>query len=186
MILVDPPMMTREIFAIAFEEPTLLKSVMEMTRNGKDIWVTREAALAWYSRRAPWQKWDPRVLRLFIDHGLRDLPTATYPDREVGVTRRCTRDQEAASYVYFEDAFDSLDRLKELCASIPVHTILGSDIDLVSRETHEGVIDRNQGRQMASVTEINSGHLIAQEKPAELASVFWRILNADNTRHSKL
>jgi hypothetical protein len=49
----------------------------------------------------------------------------------VGVTRRCTRDQEAASYVYFEDAFDSLDRLKELCASIPVHTILGSDIDLV-------------------------------------------------------
>jgi hypothetical protein len=66
MILVDPPMMTREIFAIAFEEPTLLKTVMEMTRNGKDIWVSREAALEWYSKRAPWQQWDPRVLRLFV------------------------------------------------------------------------------------------------------------------------
>ena len=27
---------------------------------------------------------------------------------------------------------------------------------------------------------------IAQEKPAELASVFWHILNADGTHHSKL
>jgi hypothetical protein len=65
------------------------------------------------------------------DHGLRDLPTATYPDRKEGVTRRCTREQEAQSYLYFEDAFDSLDRLKELCSAIPVHSIFGTEIDLV-------------------------------------------------------
>jgi len=186
MILVEPGSMTREIYAVAFQEPTLLKQVMEMTRSGKDIWPSRDAALEWFSKRGPWKRWDPRVLRLLVEHGLRDLPTATYPDRKEGVTRKCTREQEAQAYLYFEDAFDCLERLKDLCATIPVHTILGTKIDLVSAETHAAIIDPKQGRKMASVIKIDGGHLIAQEKPAELASAFWNILNIDETQRSKL
>lgn len=66
MILVEPGSMTREIFSVAFKEPTLLKQVMEMTRKGKDIWPSRDAALEWFSQRNPWKRWDPRVLRLFL------------------------------------------------------------------------------------------------------------------------
>lgn len=67
------------------------------------------------------------------NHGLRDLPTATYRDRKEGVTLKCTREQEAQAYVYFEDGFDSLDRLKDICgfSIMLVHTILGAEIDLV-------------------------------------------------------
>ena len=75
------------------------------------------------------------------------------------MTRRCTREQEAQSYVYFEDAFDSLDRLKDLCSTIPVHTILGTRKDLASQQTHDGIIDPKLGRPMASVVKIDSGHL---------------------------
>lgn len=66
MILVEPGMMTREIYAVAFKEPTLFKQVIERTRKGKDIWPSRDAALKWLSERSPWKRWDPRVLRLFI------------------------------------------------------------------------------------------------------------------------
>ena len=92
-------------------------------------------------------------------YGLRDLPTATYPDNKEGVTRSCTREQAAQSYIYFEDAFDSLDRLKDLCHTIPVHTILGTNQDLVSKKTHDAIIDPKQGRPMASILHVDSGHL---------------------------
>jgi len=157
-----------------------------MTREGKDIWPSRPAALEWFSKRIPWNRWDPRVLHLFVKYGLRDLPTATYPDNKEGVTRSCTREQAAQSYIYFEDAFDSLDRLKDLCHTIPVHTILGTNQDLVSKETHDAIIDPKQGRSMASVLHVDSGHLIAQEEPAGLALAIWNILNVDETPYSKL
>lgn len=64
-------------------------------------------------------------------YGFRDLPTALYPDRSDGVTLACTRAQETAGYIYHQDGIDSLDRLSELCATVPVHCILGEKIDVV-------------------------------------------------------
>ena len=66
MILVEPAMMTREIFAVAFAEPTLYKQVIQMTRERKDIWPSRDVALKWFSQRNPWRQWDRRVLLLFV------------------------------------------------------------------------------------------------------------------------
>ena len=90
---------------------------------------------------------------------MRDLPSARHIDNKEGVTRACTREQEAQSYAYYEDAFDSLDRLKDLCLTIPVHTVLGKNKDLVSSETHASIIDPKLGRPMTSVVEIDGGHL---------------------------
>ncbi|OBZ79895.1 hypothetical protein A0H81_00120 [Grifola frondosa] len=164
MILVEPGMMTREIFAEAFKEPVLLKEVMDATKTRKDIWPSRTAALEWFKKREPWRRWDPAVLQLLTQYALRDLPTKTYPDRKNGVT---------LTY-----AFDSLDRLSELCSTIPVHTIFGSRHDLIAKETHEGIVDPKQGRKMASISTVpDSGHLVAQENPAGLALALWRILN---------
>src|ERR1700692_3034250 len=66
MIMIEPGMMTRDIFAVAFKEPSLFKRVIQMTREGKDIWPSRPAALEWFSKRIPWNRWDPRVLHLFV------------------------------------------------------------------------------------------------------------------------
>jgi len=57
-------------------------------------------------------------------HGLGDLPTTTYPDREVGALPADVRVIRKLLHTFTSrDAFDSLDRLKELCDSIPVHSI---------------------------------------------------------------
>jgi len=84
-------------------------------------------------------------------YGLRDLPTAAYPDRANGVTLSCTREQEAAGYMYHQDGVDGNERLEDLCPKIPVHCIFGAEIDLIADETHRGVY---QGRQMVSITRI--------------------------------
>ncbi|KAK4139306.1 peroxisomal membrane protein LPX1 [Dichotomopilus funicola] len=46
----------------------------------RDIWDSRSAAAAKFAASRFYKAWDPRVLDLWIQHGLRDLPTALYPD----------------------------------------------------------------------------------------------------------
>ncbi|TKA62326.1 hypothetical protein B0A49_05348 [Cryomyces minteri] len=45
----------------------------------RDRWPSRQAAAAAFKRSKFYQAWDPRVLNLWIKHGLRDLPTPLYP-----------------------------------------------------------------------------------------------------------
>lgn len=66
IILVEPPMMTREIYAMAVEEGTVLLRAIEIARTRKDIWASREEARAWFAKRLPWNRWDPRVFDLHI------------------------------------------------------------------------------------------------------------------------
>ena len=55
----------------------------------------------------------------------------TYPEAQNGVTLCCTRAQEAVGYVYYKDAEDGLERLKDVCRTIPVHCILGDRFDIM-------------------------------------------------------
>jgi len=177
LILVEPTLMTRQVLA-------------EFTQSGanspfapleRDMWPSREDARAWMSRRSPWKDWKSQVLDHFIEFALRDLPIATYPNTRSGVTLCCTRQQEAISD---QDAFDSIDRLTELCGMLPVHCIFGAKHDLVAAETQQALIS---GRRMASVTRIpGAGHLVVQEQPFKLAERVFAILNPDDYSVCKL
>ncbi|KAI9713784.1 MAG: hypothetical protein M1820_000514 [Bogoriella megaspora] len=46
----------------------------------RDRWPSRAAAAAAFRKSAFYQKWDSRVLDRWIEHGLRELPTALYTD----------------------------------------------------------------------------------------------------------
>lgn len=114
------------------------------------------------------------------EFALRDLPTATYPDAQGGVTLCCTRQQEVTGYTYYQDAIDGVDRLTELCGVLPVHCIFGEKNDLMwvaihslffyaffndgvdsAAETQKALVDPTSGRRMASVTRIRgAGHLV--------------------------
>ncbi|KAI0316911.1 alpha/beta-hydrolase [Amylostereum chailletii] len=180
LILIEPPMMSREILARAQarERQTALLSVIEMAKIRKDVWVSREEARTWFAKRLPWKRWTERALGLYIDHALRDLPTGTYPDVEGGVTLACTRVQEAVGYVYHQDGIDSLDWLKELCPAIPVHCIFGGRLDMVPEETKRSIVDESEGRRMTSVTHVaGAGHLVVQEDPDGLALAIWGALH---------
>jgi pimeloyl-ACP methyl ester carboxylesterase len=46
----------------------------------RDKWPSRKIALESFKRSKFYQAWDPRVLDLWVEYGLRELPTKLYPD----------------------------------------------------------------------------------------------------------
>ena len=46
----------------------------------RDKWPSRKIALQSFKKSKFYQTWDPRVLDLWVQHGLRELPTKLYPD----------------------------------------------------------------------------------------------------------
>jgi pimeloyl-ACP methyl ester carboxylesterase len=72
-----------------FHSVILLDPVMGFVNSGigpavastsrRDIWESRAAAAAKFAQSKFYQAWDPRVLDLWIEHGLRELPTELYP-----------------------------------------------------------------------------------------------------------
>jgi len=50
-----------------------------MSAMRRDIWPSREEAAQAFRKNKFYQRWDPRVLNLWIKYGLRNLPTALYP-----------------------------------------------------------------------------------------------------------
>lgn len=66
MILVEPPMMTREGVERATEAGAVLILAVDIAKMRKDIWPSRAAAREWFAKRVPWKRWDPRALDLYI------------------------------------------------------------------------------------------------------------------------
>jgi pimeloyl-ACP methyl ester carboxylesterase len=66
----------------------------------RDLWPSRAAAAASFSKAGFYQSWDPRVLERWLVHGLRDTPTALYPTAPAGsVTLTTTKHQEVLTYL---------------------------------------------------------------------------------------
>lgn len=72
VILIDPV-----IQRIISSEGNYLPAAASARR--RDLWPSREAARMAFAKSKFYQTWDPRVLELWIQHGLRDLPTQLYP-----------------------------------------------------------------------------------------------------------
>jgi hypothetical protein len=69
----------------------------------RDLWPSRAEAAAAVRRSAFFKTWDPRVVDAWIKHGLRDTPTALYPDDggrpgAPAVTLRTTKHQELFTF----------------------------------------------------------------------------------------
>jgi len=66
----------------------------------RDIWPSKAAAMANFKKQKYYQFWDPRVLDLWIEHGIRSTPTALYPDERNGaVTLSTTKHHEVRSFL---------------------------------------------------------------------------------------
>lgn len=67
----------------------------------RDIWPSKAAAIANFKKQAYYyQLWDPRVLDLWIEHGIRPTPTGLYPDERNGaVTLSTTKHQEVRTFL---------------------------------------------------------------------------------------
>ncbi|KAK6387539.1 hypothetical protein LTS17_000808 [Exophiala oligosperma] len=93
LILIDPVIQT--------ENPS--KSFAKASTYRRDLWPSREQAAQIMAESKFYQAWDSRALSQWIKYGLRDLPTALYPQRGDGenppVTLTTTKAQEVFSYL---------------------------------------------------------------------------------------
>ncbi|KAJ3788256.1 Alpha/beta hydrolase fold-1 [Lentinula aff. detonsa] len=141
----------------------------------RDVWPDRVTAMKALKRRDRTKKWDPRILDVFIKHGIRPHPGSYYLENPyLGVTLACTRDQEAAMYRDPEGATKPVKSLDIACREKPIHLVLGGIHDFMPQRTHEALLDKKSGRVFASTTIIKeSGHLVPLEVPDILGEVLY-------------
>ena len=95
-----------------------------------DLWPSRQEAEEQLRKTAPYKSWDPRVLRRYLDVGLRPTPTEIYPGdhkdvKSGSVTLTTTKHQEAWSFTRavfqsrFEGAAGDVEELKREKLLIP-------------------------------------------------------------------
>ncbi|GAM83571.1 hypothetical protein ANO11243_015590 [Dothideomycetidae sp. 11243] len=93
LILIDP--------VIAATQGRSNWSPARASSGRRDLWPSRDAAASAFAKSKFYQTWDKRVLDLWTEHGLRDLPTALYPSAEgedKQVTLRTSKHQEVHSF----------------------------------------------------------------------------------------
>jgi len=153
----------------------LMTSAAEARR---DIWPSKEKAFEILRFRAAFAKWDIEVLKIFVDHGMRELPTGVYLDKE-GVTLSCPKLQEVACYRDSVSARRVYDFLPTLCSRIPVHVIWGAIDDAIHRKVKNLVTNAGSGRRVASIARVEgAGHLIVQHAPKRLAEAIFAAVAA--------
>lgn len=93
-----------------FQLREFIAKTTHMSTYRRDMWPSRKAAAESFKRNPFYQAWDPRVLKRWLEYGLRDLPTAIYPQDESAppknsdgddsrpVTLRTTRHQEVFTF----------------------------------------------------------------------------------------
>ena len=79
IIVIEPHVMKAHSKAMNFA-PTYL-----LTQR-RDIWTTKEAAVADARKGGLQRTWDPRVVELWKQHALRELPTLLYPEAPTGLS----------------------------------------------------------------------------------------------------
>ncbi|KAI5891252.1 uncharacterized protein SCHCODRAFT_02628545 [Schizophyllum commune H4-8] len=178
LILVEPMVMNRE--ATAGPHQFLVNGA----RNRRDIWPSKPEAYNLLKSRS-WKTWDDRAVRLFVEHGLRSLPTLEYPDKTEGVTLACAKRQEAATYEDPLGVARAYGFLKHGVKRVPTHIIYGAVDDYLPAFVKDDVINNAIGgvQHLASLSRVeNAGHLVVQTSPKELAGAIHRCLRSQATK----
>ncbi|KAF9492694.1 hypothetical protein BDN71DRAFT_1451172 [Pleurotus eryngii] len=150
----------------------------------RDIWPSKEEAMKAFNSRPSWQVWDPRILQTYVEHGLTSLPTLSYPDVTKGVTLKCPRHLEAASYRDGVTRTRAFWYLPTLVQRYPVHILYGAVSDYYPGTIKEDVINNAGASNLASIVWAEgAGHLITQVNPTRLAGEIAKVLAAPIPAH---
>ncbi|KAH7912511.1 Alpha/beta hydrolase fold-1 [Hygrophoropsis aurantiaca] len=149
--------------------------------NRRDIWPNIEEAYQIMKGRPSWKSWDERILRMYVNHGLRPLPTLEYPNSLDGVTLKCAKQQESATFGDYKSRVLAYNLLPHLAKCIPIHFVYGAIDDYTSAETKNDVLHNASGgiENLARVVRISgAGHLVLQTHPTAVAGVIWEGLKS--------
>ncbi|KAJ7136599.1 Alpha/beta hydrolase fold-1 [Mycena epipterygia] len=189
LVLIEPLLSPAGSHHLSHLRELLVKGAYER----RDVWPNRDKAMAALKRRERTEKWDPRILKIFVEYGILEHPGARYAEGAYpGVTLACTRDQEAAMYRDPDGATKPMPTLARLCRTCPVHLILGGIADFVPKRVHQAIAEGpwasvTDEPGWASVTTIeDAGHLIVQEVPDRLGKAVYEALAMNARLRSKL
>ncbi|KAJ3881032.1 hypothetical protein F5051DRAFT_501459 [Lentinula edodes] len=165
----------------------LAEKLASGSRSRRDVWPSAEEAYKMFKTRRTWQSWDDRVLKIFVDTGLRPLPTLSYPNAQHGgagtpVTLKCTREQETATYRETH-GWDRIYRnLPSYASRVRIHIYYGKIHDFIAKECKENVINTAAGgpQNYASIGFIDgAGHTAPQQKPRGVAEKIFEAIETD-------
>jgi pimeloyl-ACP methyl ester carboxylesterase len=144
-------------------------SMAQRTRRRREVFPTRDAALANYQGKPPFTSFDPDALRAYVEHGFEDLPDG-------GVRLRCRREDEARVYEMsgHHGAFERLDEV-----GCPVALVCGAVLPHFGPDDLEALV-----RRLPSATAevlADAGHFGPMERPAEVASATVRAFEQNGT-----
>ena len=110
LVLIDPVILRGKSISL----PGQTLDVAQASTFRRDLWPSREAAASTFKKSPFFQAWDPRVLDLWLEHGLRSLPTRLYSDGsregrpDNPVTLTTTKHQEV--WTFLRPNFDGEDQ----------------------------------------------------------------------------
>jgi pimeloyl-ACP methyl ester carboxylesterase len=144
----------------------------KVSRKRRNAWPDAEAALAHFQHKKAFARWDPQVLRDYIEHGTMDVPTAHGTQRMLAFDR----DVETAIYNTLPHNLDRLLRRHPL--QCPVAFIGGTQSEEMrqvgTRMTFK-VLGPNPGERLQMV---EGSHLFPMERPQDTAALIERALHA--------
>ncbi|KIL71144.1 hypothetical protein M378DRAFT_182764 [Amanita muscaria Koide BX008] len=178
VVLIEPTMASRDSFYSRYEEhKAAVEFAVNTTSGRRDTWNSKDDAFAYFMKRVPWKNWDPRVVRLLVEHGLQATGGA--------VQLKCDKRQEALSYGDTEPHFEGANLISRLCHSLPIHLVFGARDDPVPDFIKHSLCDTSQGRFVASIRRVkHAGHMVVQEQPDRLADSICGILDGIPTYRS--
>ena len=135
LVLVDPVIMNA---SSAPSSDTPGSSYTRLSTFRRDKWPSRAEVAKSVKKSKFYQSWDSRVLDLWIQYGVRELPTAPYPEdpeaskkeNDVPVTLTTTKHQEV--FTFLRPNFNGLDVSGEQI--VDRHTT--PDLDLTAEDTY--------------------------------------------------
>lgn len=178
MVLIEPAIISKNLLA---NDLAMQKVVAQLSRSSgsrRDIWPSIADAKSWMAQKSPWKSWDSRILDIYVQFGMRPLPTRIYPNTQTGVTLSFPRLTHSLAYNNLQDQHDALDQLKVIClTSQKVHVIFGRRIDYNPKAVQDEIASIVRGSTIGTVSYIKDvGHMIIQEDPAQVAKVLCGIL----------
>ncbi|KAL0954538.1 hypothetical protein HGRIS_003504 [Hohenbuehelia grisea] len=176
VILVDPVLAPKDIYDAKIKH-NATKMISQAISTRRDTWDSREAAYNQLKKRMPWKAWDDAVLLIYVNHGLRSVPSAETPGNS-SVTLKCNKDQELSVWRFPQPTFDILTRLDAICSRTPVHVILGERADVIPSFVHKWLEDSYSGLFATMRRVPGVGHNIPQENPILLASAISSCLQS--------
>ncbi|KAF8880536.1 alpha/beta-hydrolase [Infundibulicybe gibba] len=146
-----------------------------------EIWSSQEAAQMELSKAPIYRQWDPRVLALYVKHGLVPHPASALPEFHdfKAVVTAITKQQEIACFRSPGVREDGMKAYELTIRDTPVHLIWGAIDEMISSEIKEAISRPRMGASPASVRYIpNAGHLVVQQQPEAISKQIYEVISS--------